>query len=36
MIDTSILLNDVDFAKAMLEKKELSNSDIVFSLRNLL
>lgn len=36
MIDTSILLSDVDFAKAMLEKKELSNSDIVFSLRNLL
>jgi uncharacterized protein (DUF169 family) len=36
MINTTMLLNDVDFAKAMLEKKELNNSDIVFSLRNLL
>ena len=36
MIDTSVLLDDVAFAKAILEKKELSNADIVFSLRNLL
>ena len=36
MIDTSVLLDDVAFAKAILEKKELDNADIVFSLRNLL
>jgi uncharacterized protein (DUF169 family) len=36
MIDTSQLLNDVEFAEAMLEKDKLSNSDLVFSLRNLL
>lgn len=36
MIDTSNLLDDVAFAKGLLEKETLSNSDIVFSLRNLL
>ena len=36
MIDTAELLNDVEFAKAMLENEELSNTDIVFTLRNLL
>lgn len=35
MIDTAKLLDDVGFAKAMLEN-ELSNTDIVFALRNLL
>ena len=35
MIDTAKLLDDVEFAKAMLEN-ELSNTDIVFALRNLL
>ena len=36
MIDTTELLDDVGFAKAMLEKDELSKSDLVFCLRNLL
>lgn len=36
MIDTAQILDDVQFAEAMLEKKELSKSDLVFSLRNLL
>ena len=36
MIDTSQLLDDVSFAKALLDKKSLSNADIVFALRNLL
>lgn len=35
-MDTMVMLDDVAFAKAMLEKKTLSNADIVFSLRNLL
>ena len=36
MIDTAQILDDVQFASAMLEKKDLSKSDLVFSLRNLL
>ncbi|WP_051184910.1 DUF169 domain-containing protein [Desulfatiglans anilini] len=36
MIDTTMLLNDVEFARQMLEKETLSHSDIVFTLRNLL
>jgi uncharacterized protein (DUF169 family) len=36
MIDTAKLLDDVDFAKAMLESGDLKNSDLVFVLRNLL
>jgi len=36
MLDTEKLLDDVDFAKAMLESGDLKNSDIVFALRNLL
>jgi uncharacterized protein (DUF169 family) len=36
MIDTAKLLDDVDFAKAMLESGDLENSDLVFVLRNLL
>jgi uncharacterized protein (DUF169 family) len=36
MIDTAKLLDDVDFAKAMLESGDLKNSDLVFALRNLL
>jgi len=36
MIDTIQLLDDVQFAKAVLEKEELSKADMVFSLRNLL
>lgn len=36
MFNTDQLLDDVEFAKGLLEKKELSKSDIVFSLRNLL
>ncbi|MEM3146274.1 MAG: DUF169 domain-containing protein, partial [Archaeoglobaceae archaeon] len=36
MIDSEILLDDVRFAKAMLEKEKLSNADMVFALRNLL
>jgi uncharacterized protein (DUF169 family) len=36
MIDTAKLLDDVDFAKAMLENGDLKNSDLVFVLRNLL
>jgi uncharacterized protein (DUF169 family) len=36
MIDTTELLDDVGFAKAMLEKDKLSKSDLVFCLRNLL
>ncbi len=36
MIETNELLDDVKFAGAMLEKGDLSNADIAFSLRNLL
>lgn len=36
MIDSKKLLDDVEFAKAMLEKEHLNSSDIVFTLRNLL
>jgi uncharacterized protein (DUF169 family) len=36
MLDTQTLLDDVSFSKALLEKGNLSNSDIVFALRNLL
>jgi len=36
MIDTGKLLDDVDFSKAMLESGDLKNSDLVFTLRNLL
>jgi uncharacterized protein (DUF169 family) len=36
MIDSMTMLDDVAFAKAMLDKKTLSNADLVFSLRNLL
>jgi len=36
MIDTTQLLNDVEFAESMLGKKELAGSDLVFALRNLL
>ena len=36
MIETEIFLDDAKFAGAMLEKGDLSNADIVFSLRNLL
>ncbi len=36
MTDSELLLDDVRFAKAMLEKKKLSGADIVFTLRNLL
>ncbi len=36
MIDSMMLLDDVAFAKALLEKKTLSNADLVFALRNLL
>lgn len=36
MIDTAKLLDDVDFAKAILENERLSKADIVFALRNLL
>ncbi len=36
MIDSMTMLDDVAFAKAMLEKKTLSGADLVFSLRNLL
>ena len=36
MIDTQQILDDVQFAEAMLEKGTLSKSDLVFSLRNLL
>lgn len=36
MIDTTLLLDDIGFAKALLDKGTLSNSDIVFALRNLL
>ena len=36
MIDTSLLLDDVEFAKALLEKGKLDKSDIVFALRNIL
>jgi len=36
MIDTEKLLDDVAFAKAMLESGDLKNSDMVFALRNLL
>jgi len=34
MIDTAMLLDDAEFASRMLEKRRLSHSDIVFSLRN--
>lgn len=36
MIDSKTMLDDVAFAKAMLEKKTLSGADLVFALRNLL
>lgn len=36
MIDTQLLLNDVEFAEAMLSKEKLSGADMVFTLRNLL
>ncbi len=36
MIDTTLLLNDVEFAEAMLSKEKLTPSDLVFTLRNLL
>jgi uncharacterized protein (DUF169 family) len=36
MIETEKLLDDVEFARAMLEKGSLSRADIVFTLRNLL
>jgi len=36
MIDTAKLLNDVELAETILENEELSNTDIVFTLRNLL
>jgi len=36
LIDSNLLLNDVEFAKAMLDKDDISNADIVFILRNLL
>jgi uncharacterized protein (DUF169 family) len=36
MIDTEKLLDDADFAKAMLESGDLKNPDLVFVLRNLL
>ena len=36
MIESEKLLDDVEFARAMLEKESLSGADIVFTLRNLL
>ena len=36
MMESELLLDDVAFAKAMLGKRELSNADLVFTLRNLL
>ena len=36
MIETEVFLDDGSFAKAMLEKPDMSNSDLVFTLRNLL
>ena len=36
MIDSMTMLDDVAFAKSMLEKKSLSGADIIFALRNLL
>jgi uncharacterized protein (DUF169 family) len=36
MIETEVFLDDVSFSKAMLEKPDLSNSDLTFTLRNLL
>ncbi len=36
MIDSMLMLDDVAFAKTMLEKKTLSGADIVLALRNLL
>ena len=36
MIDTAKLLNDVELAETILENEELSNADVVFTLRNLL
>ena len=35
MIDTSLLLDDIKFAKEMLKKDKFSNSDMVFILRNI-
>ncbi len=35
-IPSEILLNDIEFSEAMLSKKKLSKSDMVFVLRNLL
>ncbi len=36
MIESELFLDDVAFAKAMLAKEDLSNADLVFTLRNLL
>ena len=36
VLDTQTLLDDVAFSEALLEKGNLSNSDMVFALRNLL
>lgn len=36
MLDSMMMLDDVAFAKAMLQKKSLSNADLVLALRNLL
>ena len=36
MIDTGLLLDDVEFARAVLQKDKLDKADIVFALRNLL
>lgn len=36
MIESEIFLDDVTFAKAMLEKEDLNNADMVLILRNLL
>jgi uncharacterized protein (DUF169 family) len=36
MIDSMAMLDDVVFARTMLEKQVLSNADLVFALRNLL
>jgi len=36
MIDSLMMLDDVAFAKSMLEKNTLSNADLVLALRNLL
>ena len=36
MFDSEVMLDDAKYAEAMLKKGELSNADIVFTLRNLL